>query len=319
MKISEIAERLAEFERQYIPFPPFVEAKDAIEANLAIFRHSGLAKHILVLGESGTGKTSLCTWLATQHPRRRLPDGDRIELLRVEVPPAATVMGIADAFLIALGDPQPAHGTITSKTARIVTLCRNCGVELMLVDESQHLQDRGDTRTHYLVGDLFKHLIDRIGVPSVMLGLPRLQDLLQTNEQLRRRFSRNKSLRLGQSDTTSVEEECLVLFYSLAHHLTVPVRAEPFSPQDMGQRLYYACGGRVAYIKKIMFGAYRHALEQDIDVIDAPLLQQAFIDEVWPQGVGKLNPFHADFEFRWLDRGGEPFEVLQHAPLRRRR
>jgi len=318
MKISDIADRLAEFEGLYIPFPPFVEAKNAIQANLDLFKLSGLAKHILVLGESGTGKTSLCTWLATENPRRRLPDGDRIPLLRVEVPPAATVMGIAEAFLAALGDPQPAHGTITSKTARIVILCRNCGVELMLIDECQHLQDRGNTRTQYLVGDWFKHLIDKIAVPTVMLGLPRLQDLLQTNEQLRRRFSRTKRLRLGESDTTSVEDECLMLFYSLGQELKMPLRAEPFDPPEMGQRLFYACGARVAYIKKIMFGAYRQALEQDIDVIDAPLLQQAFIDEVWPQGIGKLNPFHTDFEFRWLDRGGEPFEVLDHGPRRRR-
>jgi energy-coupling factor transporter ATP-binding protein EcfA2 len=319
MKISEIADRLAEFELECIPFPPFVEAKDAIEANLEYFRLSKLAKHILVLGESGTGKTTLCNWLASQSPKIQRPDGDHIPILRVEVPPAATVKGIADAFLVALGDPLPTHGTITSKTARIVILCKNCGVELMLIDECQHLQDRGDTRTQYLVGDWFKHLIDKIAVPTVMLGLPRLQNLLQTNEQLRRRFSRTKRLRLGESDTTSVEDECLMLFYSLGQELRMPLRAEPFDPQEMGQRLFYACGARVAYIKKIMFGAYRQALEQDIDVIDAPLLQQAFIDEVWPQGIGKLNPFHPDFEFRWLDRGGEPFEVLEHGPSRRRR
>ena len=40
MKISEIADRLAEFELECIPVPPFVEAKDAIEANLEYFRLS---------------------------------------------------------------------------------------------------------------------------------------------------------------------------------------------------------------------------------------------------------------------------------------
>ena len=38
--------------------------------------------------------------------------------------------------------------------------------------------------------DWLKHLIDEVGVPTVLLGLPRLESLLQINEQLRRRFSR---------------------------------------------------------------------------------------------------------------------------------
>ena len=38
------------------------------------------------------------------------------------------------------------------------------------------------------------------------------------------------------------------------------------------------------------------------------LLERAFTEVVWMVGIGALNPFHPDFEFRHLDRGGEPFE-----------
>ena len=225
------------FEEQYIPFPPFVAAKDAIEANLALFRETGLASHLLVLGESGTGKSSLCRWLGTQHPRRQLPDGDTVEALIVSVPPAATIAGIADQMLKELGDPVRNSGTVTHKTSRVVTLCRACRVETMLFDEAQHLHDRGDTRTHYMVADWLKHLIDEVAVPTVLLGLPRLESLLQINEQLRRRFSRRLRLALGQSDTDDIETECLQLFISLASCLEVGVSAEPYSWREMGMRL----------------------------------------------------------------------------------
>lgn len=317
MKLSEAAERLSRFEEQYIPFPPFVAAKNAIEANLHLYRASGLARHMLVLGEAGSGKTSLCRWLLGQHPRRRLQEGDKIVILLVSIPPAASVVGIADAFLNALGDPDPSGGTLTLKTARIVTLCRYCGVEMILLDESQHLQDRGGSITHYMVGDWFKHLIDQLAVPTVMLGLPRLRQLLQTNEQLRRRFSRRIWLALGRSETESIETECLQLFLSLASLLEVPVSAYPYSAQEMGQRLFYACDGRVGYIKKIIFAALRRALELDFESIDAGLLEQAFIEEVWSEAVGKLNPFHEQFEFRRLDRGDEPFEQVNWSSQRR--
>jgi hypothetical protein len=305
---TDAALQLRRFEDQYLPFPTFVAAKDAIEANMRLYRESGLARHMLVLGEAGTGKSSLCQWLIRQHPRRRLPEGDRIGALAVAVPPAATLGGMADSILEALGDPWADRGTLTAKTRRIAILCRACKIELLLLDEAQHFQDRGDARTHYLVGDWFKHLVDNIAVPTVLLGLPRLELLLQNNEQLRRRFSRRVRLALGQSDTESIETECLQLFLSLASLIDTPVSSHPYTAQEMGMRLFYACDGRVAYVKKLLFSALQRALEADHDVIDVPLLERAFVDEIWWEGVGSLNPFNAAFQFRRLDRRGEPFQ-----------
>lgn len=205
-------EALQRFDSEYIPFPPFVTAKDAVEANLRLFRETGLPSHLLVLGESGVGKSSLCRWIAENHPRRTLPERDIIPALVVAVPPTGTIGGIAGTMLAALGDPTPNVGTTGHRTARIITLCRQCRVELILFDEAQHVHDRGQSKAHYMVADWFKHIIDEINVPTVLLGLPRLEMLLQVNEQLRRRFPRRVRLALGQSETESVESECLQLF-----------------------------------------------------------------------------------------------------------
>lgn len=187
----------------------------------------------------------------------------------------------------------------------------------MLFDEAQHLYDRGTTITHYMVGDWFKHLIDELGVPTVLLGLPRVEQLLQLNDQLRRRFSSGLRLALGQSDTDTIENECLQLFSSLVSLMDIPVCLEPFSTEEMGQRLYFSSDGRVAYIKKLLFAALRQALEKDIDVINAEVLEKAFTDEIWWEGVGKLNPFNPQFEYRRLDRGGEPFQLAQTSRRRK--
>lgn len=305
----ESMEQLKRFDEEYLLFPTFMMAKQAIDANLLMFRETGLVRNMLVLGEAGTGKSTLCKLMEVEHPKRQLPDRDKIDVLVVSVPPSANVGGIASAMLCTLGDPWPQAGTIAARTDRFVTLCRECGVELMLVDEAQHLQDRGDSRTHYMVGDWFKSVIDQVGLPTVMLGLPRMERLLQTNEQLRRRFSRRVRLAFGQNDGTSVETDCLQLFFSLSSSLSLRVSSNPFGNQEMGTRLYYACDGRVAYIKKILFSALSTALEQADDVIDVQHLERAFTNEVWWEGVGKLNPFSKAFEFRRLDRGGEPFQV----------
>lgn len=319
MAATDALNQLKQFEEQYIPFPTFVAAKDAIESSLNLFRETGLAKHMLVLGEAGTGKSSLCRWLAERHPKRVLPERNIVEALFVATPPAATVIGIADAILTALDDPWHERGTVTAKTARIVTLCRECRVEIMLLDEAQHLHDRGDTRTHYMVGDWLKHLIDAIGIPTVMLGLPKLERLLEINDQLRRRFSRRLRLGLGQSDTDSVETECLQLFLSLVSLVSVPVSSRPYDSKEMGMRLYFASDGSVAYIKKLLASALQQALDQNLDVVDAEVFEKAFTDELWWEGIGKLNPFNPKFEFRRLDRGGEPFQQAEEGRPRKAR
>lgn len=318
MAAADMYQRLRAFDEQYIPFPTFVAAASDIESNLKLFRETGIARHMLVTGEPGTGKTSLCRWLNHQHPVRELPERNLVEVLITPVPPSATVIGITAAMLHSLGDPYPDSGTVASKTARVVKLCRACGVEMMLFDEAQHLHDRGGSSTHYMVGDWLKDLIDGLNVPSVLLGLPRLGYLLQTNDQLRRRFSSRCNLALGRSETLGIETECLQLFRSLVSLIELPVSCHPYTPQEMGTRLYYCSDGRIAYIKKLLFAALRHALELEMDAIDAPLLERAFTEEIWWEGVGKLNPFHPDFEFRRLDRGGEPFQAATAVHARRR-
>jgi hypothetical protein len=310
---------LQRFDEEYIPFPIFAAAVDAIKANLTLFRETSIAQHLLVLGESGTGKSSLCDWVGLQYPRSILPDRDVLPVLTVSVPSGATISSMASALLEKLGDPAAATGTISAKTSRVVTLCRACRVEMILFDEAQHIHDRGQAATHYKVGDWLKSLIDQTGVPTVFLGLPRLEQLLQVNEQLRRRFSRRIRLALGQSDKIPIHSECLQLFRSLGACLPIPLACDQYGWDELGMRLYYASDGRIAYIKKLLASALRFALETNTGEIGPQLLEQAFTEELWWEGVGKLNPFNSAFEFRRLDRGNEPFECGTFNNLRKSR
>lgn len=313
MNPCEIYIALQRFDEEYIPFPPFVTAAQSIEANLAIYRETGLAQHLLVLGESGTGKSSLCRWIGQKYPRFEIPDRDILPALIVAIPPAATIASVAESMLARLGDPSPTMGSTSAKTARVILLCKACRVEIVLFDEAQHVHDRGKAATHYMVGDWIKNLIDEMGVPTVFLGLPRLEHLLQVNEQLRRRFSRRLRLALGQSEIESIHNECLQLFISLGACIPLPLSPGQYGWEELGMRLYYASDGRVAYIKKLLSCALRYAMEMQISEIRPEVLEHVFTSEVWWEGIGRLNPFNHEFIFRRLDRGNEPFERGSYA------
>lgn len=309
METIEFFAILKQLDETYIPFPAFDTAANTIIDNVTLFKNTGIAHHLLVLGESGTGKSSLCRWMVAKYPKAILPEGDVIPALSISVPPAATISSVAEAMLAQLGDPTYSRGSVTHKTLRVITLCRNCGVGVVLFDEAQHIHDRGQAATHYKVGDWLKGLIDDIKVPTVFLGLPRLVQLLQINDQLRRRFSKRLNLALGQADEVRVDTECLQLFMSLGKCLPYRISPGDYSWPEFGKRLYYASDARVAYLKKLLVAAFRMACENGELLINPELLARAFTDDIWWQGVGALNPFHQAFVFRHLDRGNEPFEV----------
>lgn len=300
---------LDQFHREHLSFPPYVAAFNEIEGLIGLYRETGIAQHMLILGDAGTGKTTLCRNIVQKYPRFVLPHQDVVPALHVPIPSAATIGSVADAMLVRLGDPALGVGTVSARTARAIQLARALKVEVLLFDEAQHIQDRGQLPTQYMVGDWLKTVIDEVDVPTVLLGLPRTEILLQVNEQLRRRFTRRRDMRMGQDTDTPIETECLQLFISLGETLPVAINAGTIGWAELGSRVYYASDGRIAYVKKLLAGAIRLALDRDSKEIDPTLLKEAFTREIWWDGVDALNPFAPEFCFRRLNRPNEPFEL----------
>lgn len=59
-------------------------------------------------------------------------------------------------------------------------------------------------------------------------------------------------------------------------------------------------------------GVLTQAHTSKLDRVMPPDLEEAFTRDIWWEGIGKLNPFNPAFEFRRLDRAGEPFEQVDH-------
>lgn len=310
---------LGRFKSEYLSFPPFARAMDEVESMLQLYRRAGITRNLLIQGESGTGKTTLCLALKQKYPRVSLEDRDVTPILHVSVPAAATIAGTLEAMLERLGVPSPSTGTNSAKTARAIKLAKACGVELMMFDEGQHIQDRGKLPTQYLVGDCLKMIIDAVAVPTVLLGLPRVEILLRVNEQLRRRFTRRLQMALGQDKDIPLHMECLQLFTSLAPALPVPLTPGNYTWEEFGHRLHAATDGRVGYVKVLLSAAIGLVFRHDLKEISPRELETAFTEQVWDSGIGSLNPFNERFEFRQINRVGEPFERAVPAAMSRRR
>lgn len=131
---------------------------------------AGVADSMLLVAQSGTGKSTALKYYEERFPRTEKKWGTRIPVLRVVTPESPTVKTLAESVLVAMGDPAAAKGTASAKTNRIIHFFKVCGVELLFIDEFQHFHDSQRAAESRRVSDWLKNLINMVGIPVILAG-----------------------------------------------------------------------------------------------------------------------------------------------------
>lgn len=145
-------------------------------------RHAISARRgLMVSGLPGTGKTSAITQLGRAHElldRARHPHiSDRIPVLYITVPPAATARMVAAEFARFLGLPVRSRSNMTDIIEAVVGVCTDTRTGLVLVDEVHNISQI--TRAGAEVSDTLKYFSERIPATFVYAGID-----LETSELL---------------------------------------------------------------------------------------------------------------------------------------
>ena len=140
-------------ERMVIPHTAFAEARQRIEQCFAFSAAKAEAEGLAIVGESGTGKTSVLKSFQANHMPTRGPDGMEIPILYASVPPMPTVKSLAGVMLAALNAPDCERGTENEKSRRLRVLMRETGTRMVMIDEFQHFYDRGKRQIMLHVAD----------------------------------------------------------------------------------------------------------------------------------------------------------------------
>lgn len=128
---------------------------------------------LIVTGPANTGKTIALTQLGLSHElqdRRRHPGQDeRIPVIYITVPPAATPRMIAAEFARFLGLPVLRSSNITDLTEAVVGVCTKARTSLVLVDEIHNISLQ--TRTGADASDTLKYFSERIPATFAYAGI----------------------------------------------------------------------------------------------------------------------------------------------------
>lgn len=250
---------------------------------------------LLVTGPTGAGKTTLLKQYARKFPREVTETRTKVPVLIATIPSPATHKSMVQKLLFELDDPAPGTGTTTSAlTIRLYNFLKDCGVELIVLDELQHFIDRDSLKVLQTVSDWLKTLLVDTKIPIVLLGLPESENVINANPQLSRRFAHRHSLEPFSFDTQEKMDEFRKFLFALDKQLPFQEHSG-LSAVDMAARIYYATDGVVGYVMKLIRKATYLGLLQGRQKLDMDVLAEAFEQHIHSdKPIKNYNPFTED-------------------------
>ncbi|MBL0121602.1 MAG: TniB family NTP-binding protein [Betaproteobacteria bacterium] len=180
----------------FVRHPRLTHLMEAIDECLEVTREDQEPRCMTIVGESGVGKSTLIAQVLKGYAAEETPTGRIVPILAIDVPKPCSVKGVTTTLLSALGDPQPDRGNTVSQIERLYKPVIHCKVDMIILDEFQHLLDEKTERVLGDVSDFVKTLINRTKISFVLVGMPSLVKVVEGDSQiqLRSRFMNRMTL-----------------------------------------------------------------------------------------------------------------------------
>ncbi len=287
-----IEDRVRLVEDLYIHFPRNAAVLKAIRECHNHAKTANEAEGVLIQGDTGAGKTTIIRLYARDHLRTPTEDGTIVPVLCASVPVPATCKSLATALLAAIGDPAADRGTQVSQTCRLKKYFQTCRVELLILDEFQHFQDRDSKKILKTVSDWLKLLMDQTRVPIVLVGLPYSHTILDEigNEQLQRRFATRVDLEPFGYETSAEKQDFRRFLNAIDDKLPLAEKSN-LADSAMAFCIYQATSGIVAHVMKLIRRATVIALESNCEVLTLEIFALAYEQRLAAYNPSKTNPF----------------------------
>lgn len=243
---------------------------------------------MIVTGDTGVGKSTLIKTMLSRHPPSRQEDGVNIPILIASVPLPATIGGLYTSLLTALGAPFPDRGKIEYKRLRLVELLTRCHVRMIILDEFQHLVERGTRQRIEAVADAIKSLINQTTLPFILVGMPAACAVLEYSPQLAGRFPLSAEISVFNWLEQPASFERLLKCFEQALPFKKP---SGFNDETMPARFYLATGGNFRSFTTLIRDASRTALMLSCVRIEREHLVNSFDTLLAVNRHLRANPF----------------------------
>lgn len=212
-----------------------------------------------VVGESRTGKTIACDAFRLRHkPIQNSGQPPIVAVAYIQVPQECGAKQLFEAIIEHL-KYQMTKGTVSEIRQRTFQVLQRCGVEMLIIDES----DRLKPKTFAEVRDIF----DKLNIAVVLVGTDRLDAVIKRDEQVYNRF--RACHRFGK---LSGEDFKRTIDIWERQVLKLPVASNLSSPK-MIKILGQATGGYIGLLDTILREAAIRALKKGLNKVDLETLK----------------------------------------------
>lgn len=250
------------------------------------------AKHLLILGRSGSGKSRALKHYAAGFPPRRGQGGWVRPVVYVKVPSDSNRTSLLKEMLRALGVPSSGKQDLKDMENSIRHHLVEQVVELLVVDEFQHLVDQKTKRFQSVTADFFKDLLSDNICQMVFCGLESSIAASEINVQLgRRKRGRYDVLPynwLSVEGNRNYRGFLSAVAKWMADRKMFDDRPS-LEGKEIAQRLHVATDGLIGLTMNLVIVGATIALRDQAATLGLKHLGEAF-DELKREGISK-NPF----------------------------
>lgn len=246
---------------------------------------------MLVVGDTGSGKTTLIDKYLSENPRVESESGSIIPILFTTLPPNATPITASEKLLSDLGDPfafQQSKDPV-ELAKKVTLLLHQCQVELIIIDEFQHMIDRKQKAVLHSAADWLKILIVDSKIPVALFGMPYSTLILDANSQLNGRFELQHHLEPFRFKDKKHLVKYKTFLELLDQSLLFP-NSSSLTSDDLMHRIYYFSKGNMRRIRKLINRASKYALEDGALRIELHHFEKA-APKVSRNACEHFNPF----------------------------
>ena len=251
---------------------------------------------LIVVGDSGSGKTTIIDKYLADNPRMEANDGSIIPILFTLLPANANPVTASERLLSSMGDPLAfSHGKDPAELMKIVNdLLRECRVELIIIDEFQHMIDRKSKDVLHSTADWLKMIIIDSKIPVVLFGMPYSTEILRVNNQLRGRFESQHHLKPFRVKDTS-ERIRYKTFLTMLDEALPFSKKSGLASENIMKRVYVFSKGNMRLIRRLINKAAKFALLENAPCISLKHFSRA-APKVSRDACESFNPFDADIK-----------------------
>ncbi|MCK8683257.1 TniB family NTP-binding protein [Pseudomonas umsongensis] len=264
----DITPQLRTFEAQIINYKAYNLAYMTIMRSIQATQMRGIPSCVVLVAPSGCGKSTLAQQIISTYPPESSGEDEKggwrkRPTMYCGLPSKATIKSFTKALLGAL-EFEAYSGDAFELTQRAIRQIQQQNVEVAFLDEFQMLADKKAEQARLDVMNCIARLVDRTGIPFVVLGTTDIAEFFYTKKSLlRRRFPFFAQLTPLQFNLTDVNSDLqLVLLgldkkmYEIGHLKKGVHLHEP----DIALPLFAASGGIMEDLRLLLSNAFSFAL-----------------------------------------------------------